>query len=491
MKAVLNFGFLALIIVFAGGCTYQFPEEPEFTESDLGEINAEKVIAVGDGFLGGAMDGSFYTDGQNNSVASIIVSQIRKIKEVEFNKAEINTENGYNFYESIANNIYGKWIYRFSDNSAEQPVRQLTSGEKVPAFSGNKNDLHDLTVPLFTTKNLNGPSLDKINPYFSRVYDPSMSIKPQIIDKSPTLVLLWLGINDYLEYAINGAVEEEMLVQLSEFRENFQTFIHQLLQHTDAKIVMGNLIPVNDLPYFYMSQYNFIRLTNAERASAQDSYNKYNSGVAKYNVGKPMSEWRQMISFEDNGSTLYPQAIVVDDPQMAPAFYPDGTLMENFRQLSENEMALLSFTPQMVQNGYGSIIPLPGKFYLSEKQIEKINERINAFNLILSELVQNNPDRLALADVKSEIGKISPTGRMDSWGFRESEDFVYENGVPIEARLEQNSIFSLNGIHFNQRGNAWAANIFIKALNKGFRASIPLADINSYPGNTYTFPFSK
>lgn len=491
MKAVLNCGFLALIIVFAGACTYQFPEEPEFTESDLGELNTDKVIAVGDGFLGGAMEGALYTEGQNNSVASNIVSQIRKIKETYFNLAEIIAENGYNFYESTEDKVYGKWVYRFLSAGSEDPVRQLTDGEAVSAFSGNKNDLHDLTVPMFKIINLNKPAVKEINPYVARIYEPDIDIISQISGKSPTLVLLWLGMNDYLEYAINGATDDEMLVQLSEFRENYQSLILQLIQFTDARIVTGNLIQIKDLPYFYLNQHNFIRLTEAERAAAQARYSKYNNGVAKYNVGKPMDEWRQMISFNDNGATLYPQEIVVDDPEMAPAFYPDGTPMENYRQLNENEMALFSITPQMVQNGYGSKIPLPDKYYLSEKQIEKINDRVHAFNLILAEMAQNNPGRLVLADVKSEIAKITPTGRIDAWGFRESEDLIYENGVPVEARLEQNSIFSLDGIHLNQRGNAWAANIFIKALNKGFRASIPLADINSYPGNTYTFQFSE
>jgi hypothetical protein len=490
MKAMLKYVLFALSIVFTGACTYQFPEEQEFTENDLGEINTDKIIAVGDGFLGGAMDGALYTNGQNNSVASIIVSQLRKIKETEFNKAEINTENGYNFYESTGDKTYGKWIYRFLSPGAEEPVRRLTDGEPVSAFQGNKNDLHDLTIPMFKIKNLNEKIPNEINPYISRIYEPDTDIFSQITGKSPTLVLLWLGINDYLRYAINGATNEEMLVQLSEFQENFQTLIHQLLQYSDAKIVMGNFIPIIDLPYFYVYQYNYIRLPNAERAAAQARYSNYNNGVANYNVGKPMNEWRQMISFEDNGSTLYPQAIVVDDPQMTPAFYPDGTLMENFRQLNKNEMALLSITPQMIQDGYGSIIPLPDKYYLSEKQIEKINERINAFNSTISLMVQNNQDRMVLADVKSEIAGITPTGRMDSWGFRESEDVIYANGVPVEARLEQYSIFSLDGIHLNQRGNAWAANIFLNAVNLGFRASVPLADINSFPGNIYTFQFS-
>ncbi|MEE4284636.1 MAG: hypothetical protein V2I31_00760, partial [Mariniphaga sp.] len=143
MRAVLKYGLLVLTIVFAGTCGYQFPETPELTESDLGELNTEKVVAVGDGFLGGAMDGALYTEGQQNSVASIFVSQIQRIKETDFNRAEINAEKGYNFYESTGDEIYGKWVYRFLRPDAEEPVRQLTDGEPVSEFSGNKNELQD------------------------------------------------------------------------------------------------------------------------------------------------------------------------------------------------------------------------------------------------------------------------------------------------------------------------------------------------------------
>ena len=487
MKKITAF----LLAAFLFSCEYQFPESKQFTDSDLGELNTEKVIAIGDGFLGGAMDGALYSAGQNNSVAAIIVSELNKIKETDFNVAEINAENGFNFYESNEDITHGKWIYRFLDYAAEEPDRILSAGQPVTSFSGEKNNLNDLTVPLFKTKHLDG-----VNPfensyrYFARVFNTATSVSPQITGKSPTLVLLWLGINDYLEYAMNGATNDEMLIELNKARGSFQSLITVLLNETDAKIVIGNMIPIKDLPFFYLNQYNFVRLTNAEKGAAQARFSDYNNGVAKFNVGKPMSEWRKMISFEDNGSTLYPQAVVVEDPEMNPAFYPDGSPMENYRQLTENEMALFSITPQMVSNGFGSKIPVPDKYYLSEKQIEKINQFVDEFNQDLEGLVKNwDSERLLLVDVKTVLQKITATGRIDSWGFRESDDLVYQNGVPVLARLEQNSIFSLDAIHFNQRGNAIIANEFIKAINQKFGSNIPLANVNAYKGNTYQFSF--
>ena len=322
------------------------------------------------------------------------------------------------------------------------------------------------------------------------MFDTSKDEKLQIINKSPSLVLLWLGINDYLEYSMNGASNEEMFSQLSETRGHFQSLVTWLLSETDAKIIIGNLIPINDLPYFYLNQYNFIRLDNAKKGAAQSRYNNYNSAVAKYNVGKPMSEWRPMITFEDNGSTLYPQRVVVEDKTLVDASYADGTPLEKYRQLNENEMALFSITPQLVANGYGSSIPVSDNYYLSEKQIEKINEFVATFNQGLVSMVQNwDPERLVLVDIKSEIAKIAQTGRIDSWGFYESEEFVFFDGVPVEAGIDKYSIYSLDAVHFNQRGNAFIANEFIKVLNQKFGADIPGVNINNYVGNQYNFAF--
>ena len=58
------------------------------------------------------------------------------------------------------------------------------------------------------------------------------------------------------------------------------------------------------------------------------------------------------------------------------------------------------------------------------------------------------------------------------------------NGVPLEARLGYNSIFSLDALHFNPRGNAFVANRFIQKMNDNFGSNIPLVDVNQFVGNT-------
>ena len=50
------------------------------------------------------------------------------------------------------------------------------------------------------------------------------------------------------------------------------------------------------------------------------------------------------------------------------------------------------------------------------------------------------------------------------------------------AQYNENSIFSLDGLHLNSLGQAFLANIFIKAINKRYASEIPLLTISNYKG---------
>ncbi|GAG85851.1 unnamed protein product, partial [marine sediment metagenome] len=93
-------------------------------------------------------------------------------------------------------------------------------------------------------------------------------------------------------------------------------------------------------------------------------------------------------------------------------------------------------------------------------------------------------DRLVVVDLNSIIHEISMTGKIDAWGQISTQEQFDFNGVPLGARLGYNSIFSLDGLHFNPRGSAFVANWFIQNINDNFGSNIPLIDINQYVGNS-------
>lgn len=487
MMKTIFFKWPLLFLIFMVSCTYEFPLVEKPTKDDLGSLNVEKVIAAGDDYLSGLMDGALYSDGQKRSVGSIIAEQLNNIQDIQFMQPSIDADNGYNLYASTENEIFGRWIYQFLDNYEETPERILTLGESIQNYKGDKNLLNDLTVPQLHVNQLSDIELFK-NPFFTRIAaDENLVYVEQVIQRSPTFLLLWTGMNDYLDFAVNGAIEPEKLTSVENFEASFQYFIEEIIQKTNSKIVIGNLISIHDLPFFYTNQYNFIRLTNAKKSAAQAKYSSYNAAVFAYNVGRPVDEIRPAISFNDNGATLYPQPVVVIDENLPNAIYPDGSPLEKYRQLTEGEMALLTITSEMVDNGMGSIKPLSQKFYLSANQIDQIEQSIASFNRIIQELSARHPERIIVSDIKTEVRIIAETAKMDAWGIPVSTDLIYVGGVPLEGGLGQNSIFSLDALHFNQRGNAFISNLFINSLNLGFQAKIPIVDINNYIGNVYTF----
>jgi hypothetical protein len=487
MQTKIKIGQL-LIILFFTSCTYEFPMVESPAIEDLGDINTENIIAVGDGFLAGAMDGALYSAGQQNSVASVFASQLSRSNEISFNQPKINAKNGFNFYASKGNQLYGKWIYRFQNQTDEKPKMILTAGELVEDYQGDKTVLNNLAVPMLSvTQLLNYP--DKTNPYVFRVFsDATQNISQQIIDKSTTLVLCWIGMNDYLKYAMNGAVELSNLTSVETFRNNISLLMNELIQKSDSKILLGNLISIENLPYFYFKTFDNLFLEGQKLGAARARYKQFNLAVSEFNRTVPEEQQRPYIDFYDNGSNPHSQPLVVVDNTLPDASYPDGSVLEKFRQLDKNEMVLHSVTDDMLENGFGWLTPMEEQYYLTVSETELIINRISAFNSVIEEIAANFPQQIALVDINSKIAEVAETGKTDAWGDPLSNNVIYFEGVPVGGSLYLNSIFSLDGIHFNQRGNAFVTNIFIQALNGKFGAKVKTVNINDYPGNAYSPP---
>ena len=215
---------------------------------------------------------------------------------------------------------------------------------------------------------------------------------------------------------------------------------------------------------------------------ANSTYRDFNEAVTLNNQD-PSKPKRPYISFNDNGATPYPQPVVVVDESLPDAWYPDGRPLEKVRQLHENELVLMSFPEDMLQYGLGSIIPLPEKYYLDEARIRTLHKRIDDFNAILLQKAQDHPGRLICVDISESIHEIAETGQLNSWGSPPVNEVFDFEGVPLQGRLELYSIYSLDALHFNQRGNAYIARMVIDKINNEFQCKIPQVDVNAFQGN--------
>lgn len=470
-------------------CTYDFPEVNDSGKQYLGEINNSNIIVIGDDFMAGVMDGALYNQGQQNSLGAIIYSQVKFSNDTPLIQPNIDSKNGYNLFVQNANNIKGRWVYQYKTPYVENPELVLTPGEMVKSFEGNRNQLNDFSVPLLKASQIRSEKLNE-NQFINRITASDSKKYVELIkEQNPSIVFCWIGMNDFLDFALGGAETEEELTSENKFYTEFEFLISEIAKESDCEIMIANLISFTDLPFFYLKQYNFLKLDNTAKAKAQQRYSAFNAAVSAHNAGRPADEQRPYVSFYDNGVTLYPQPLVVEDENLPDAYYPDGTPLEKFRQLKEGDLALFSITDKMVADGYGSTIPLSGDFYISEEEKDLLNDLINSFNNIINEISAKYSSQTFVVDVKSEIHLIAESSKVDAWNVPKTDTLFYEKGVPVKADLGLYSIFSLDAVHFNQRGNAFVANIFLQSVNTNFTASVPLTNINDFVGNVYVFDY--
>ena len=483
--------FLIFGLVSLAGCTYEFPEVDQ--QMNTGSLQGP-VIFIGDDYAAGFMNGALYHEGQQNGLSAILGSVMAKADIDTVVQALINGSAGFNPYASDSLQMAGRYVLTYQAGQNE-PIRQTLPGETVEPFTGDKTGINDLTIPFlksFETDQLNITG----NPYALRILeDPATTtLLQQAVAHQPTTYVLWLGMTDVLNYAVTGGggdslpsinpllVAEDDMTPIPLYRTAMENLISTLMQNPAASGIILTLPQVSDLPYFYYYPYDFMKLSGAQLGLARTTYSAFNDAVEQNNM-TPGNPKRPYIGFNDNGFTPYPQPVVVQDNTLPDAYYPDSTPLEKIRNLKEGELLLLDFPVDRMEQGYGWLIPAEEQYFLSLSEVQSINARVDAFNQILEELAGMYPGRILVVDIGEMIHDLSETGKLDGWGTPNSSEQYSFEGVPLQARMELNSIFSLDGLHFNQRGCAWLAEHVVTEMNAFFSARLPHVDVNNYKGN--------
>lgn len=483
-----------LFLLLGWACTYEFPDT-EVTFNG-GTADFSKFVCIGDNFTSGFMDGALYSAGQKNSIGSLVAQQLEEVTGGEFYQADIVSENGYNPFSSDSTYTYGRLIFTYPSATSTEPLIITLPGEALAEYTGDKNQLTDFSIPFLKSYQTDQPDLFS-NLYFNRIaINPGTStLLEQVNASSPTFFLLWVGMFDALHFAISGALgdydppsdpamlNDHDLTPEDVFESGIRQMVTTLLSNPQTKGVIVNLPSFDDLPFFYTYQYDFITLTNGQKSSAQQHYAPFNQAVILHNQ-IPDHELRPMIDFNDNGITLYPQPLVVVDDSLSDGIDLYGNPLPKIRQLLPDELVLMSIPIDQVKHGLGWLEPLTKEYYLNSFDIHVLRVAMNKYNEILSQIAEEYPDRLALADLNTPTKELASTGRVDSWGIPESFSVISHDGLPLRADISINSVFSLDGLHFNQRGNAYMANLIIDAINLHFSSEISFLEVNQFVGNT-------
>jgi hypothetical protein len=119
--------------------------------------------------------------------------------------------------------------------------------------------------------------------------------------------------------------------------------------------------------------------------------------------------------------------------------------------------------------------PLVDQYALTVSEIIEIKTNTAGYNAIIDGAVAGSGDRLALADVNLAYNVLL--------GASISSGGLVVDGVAIASTFAPPvGAYSEDGLHPNERGYAYTANVFIQAINSKFGATVPVLCMNNYSG---------
>lgn len=278
------------------------------------------------------------------------------------------------------------------------------------------------------------------NPFFTRMTSnpSSASILSDALALQPTFFTLFIGNNDVLTYASSGGTMDAITpidggVGIG-FNKSLEAVVNALTEQ-GAQGAIANLADITAVPYFTVIPYDGLILDQSQADQLTVKYKE---------VGLQFREGRN--AFVINDTTADTQGI---------------------RQIKKGELLILEIQLDPDKDNYlRANIPIPKNYMLTHTEIANIQKATASYNESIERIAKEK--KLAFVDVCS----FTKTFRTE----------ITFDERSLCAKYNENSIFSLDGLHLNSFGQAFLANIFIKAINKKYDSEIPLVTVSNYKG---------
>lgn len=439
--------FLFIGLLSLSGCKNSF-DEPAIS---AGNADFTHFVALGGYFTAGFGDGALTYDIQKNSFPAILASRFALVGGGDFKQPLVNPgpglayDAGYNIISkltlNISNDCHGNEVL-IPFRSAGDPSNENWIGCATCPYN-------NLGVPGAKSFNLSQNTFGRNlyppgNPFYHRFASDNVQSSTILSDAAlvnPTFFVLWVGNEDVWQYARSGGIGDidsigmNDITPVSTFQSAYNGIISSLLAGNASKGALANIPNIDCFPFFTAIQYNGLQLTKAEadHLNATSNIITFHEGANAYVVYPP------------NSSNYY-------------------------RQLGPGEFVLLS-VPQdsLTCDSLGTPQhPIPANYILDSAEVNNIRTYTALYNNFIASVAAVND--LALVDMQSFFNS-----------FKQAQ---MNNGVHYTNQYLKNSIFSLDGLYPNARGNAFIANTFIKSINSKYLSTLPLVDANSYRGNT-------
>lgn len=394
---------------------------PEPEPALVGQADASRYVAIGASVTAGMMNGGLYRAGQLAAYPNLLARQLALVSgRQEFNQPL--------FAETEENGTGYQVLTSLSPLRYEAVTANLALRSQNPRlYTKFTGDNQNLGVPSLRVADVNVPGYGSAtgNALFERLLPAGQEQKTYaqyVTESRPTFFTFWLGDADLAEFVTSGGTRP--LTEPGLFSTNVN-LLFDALARQGAKGVVANLPDPTLLP--------LLMRPGELAAFRKDAFTPY---------------W-----------------ITTGTGEVRTATESDRILM------SADSIGFL--TRAGFSKGFFKIAPLNNDDVLDVAEIEQVQQALNAYNATLS--AEANARNWPLLDANALFQKTD-TGYLDFFGNRVESDFFRD------GQLLPNSIFSVDGVSLNPRGQALMANEFIAVINQAYQAQIPLLNLSQFEG---------
>ena len=485
-------------------------DEPGFYTG--GEADFTNYVALGNSLTAGYADGALYITGQENSYPNILAQQFDKVQETNEFTQPLMADNAGGLLAGGNQIFANRRILAVGGEGNPSPViynvpptteisNVLTGPFSNLGAPGAKS--YHLVAPGYG--DITGVATGTANPYFVRfASSPQTTVLEDALAQNPTFFSLWIGNNDVLGYATSGGVGEDRTGNMdpTSYGSNditdpnvFAAVYSQMvtaLTNNGADGVLINIPDVTAVPYFTTVPNNALALDAATAANLTGFFQAV-AGIFTQGLmmqGVPAQQAQALASQYAITFNEGPNRFIIDVP--VTEANPLG-----FRQMTQEEMLVLTIDQAALAQGYGSVRLTPevmqvlgllqqggqptqeqaqlvldavdgidDKDVLDSQEIATIKTATTAYNNTIRQVAQANG--LVHVDINRLLSGLANGG------------IPYDGGV-VTSTFVTGGAYSLDGVHPTPRGYAVIANEIIERINATYNATVPKVNVGNYP----------
>ena len=490
---ILRFHFSLLVAAVAlslNGCSPDISGRYD-RPAEKGSADFSTFVAIGDSLTAGYADGALYPHGQENSFPAILAQQFALAGGGAFTQPlmPMDATGSLTLPGPMGPVDLGR-DDRLMLTATNDPDRPASPAAIVPAIS---SDVDTAAIPgLYNNLGVPGAKIfhapaagygnsaglalmpPLANPYFVRfASSPAASMLSDATDQKPSFFTLWLGNNDLLLYATDGAdatVSGESVTPIGTMTTSFDMLLAGLKTANNKGVVI-NVPDLTTIPYFTTVPYDAIPLEAADIANLTPlamGFNAVLDGV--FPPGSPEAAQRRLSFSVGQNPVLINDETLTDLSAFLPVAPHPASVLAFARPATDKDYIVLPASKKIgVDSGglYGISVPLVDADVLTEVEVRDEIETVrNPFNDYVEAAANADPD-LLFFDAEAKLRELNDTGNL------------YGSGG-ITSVFGTGGGFSLDGVHPTARGYAVISNEIFKVINEGFDAYIPPVDPGEY-----------